>query len=151
MGRGARAHSSPAPRLPTPSPPPASPPPAHSPKEPSPAARGDIGYIGAQRRQGAGFRFRLRREGRGQGFRSARTTPRPMLPPPCVVSWGWWGCQGAPRPAPPSCVYKCYFSCNRCLCNHLQMLIQLQLFDIQLFTNVNLKYKPLFITYRPCV
>ena len=101
MGRGARAHSSPAPRLPTPSTPPASPPPAHSPKEPSPAARGDIGHIGAQRRQGAGFRFRLRSAGKGQGFRCARTNPRPMLPRPCVVSWGLVGlsCSNAPRPA----------------------------------------------------
>ena len=107
MGRGARAHSSPAPRLPTPPPSTASPPPAHSPKEPSPAARGDIGHIGAQRRQGAGFRLRLRSAGRGHGFRCARTTPRPMLPPPCVVSVGWWSCQGVARPAMPSCVYKC--------------------------------------------
>ena len=91
MGRVARAHSSPVPRLPTPSSPPACPPPAHCHKEPSPAARGDIGHIVAQRRQGPGFRFRLRRAGRGQGFRCARTTPRPMLPPPCVVSVGWCG------------------------------------------------------------
>ena len=107
MGRGARAHYSPAPRQRTPSSPTASPTPAHRPKEPSPAARGDIGHIGAQRRQGAGFRLRLRSAGRGQGFRCARTTPRPMLPPPCVVSVGWWGYQRAARPALLLCLYKC--------------------------------------------
>ena len=106
-GEGARAHSSPAPRLPTPSPSPASPTPAHCPKEPSPSASADIGHIGAQRRQGAGFRLRLRRAGRGQGFRSARTPPNPMLPPPCVASVGWWGYRGVTRPTLPSCVYKC--------------------------------------------
>ena len=107
MRRGARAHSSPATRLPTPPPSTASHPPAHSHKEPSPAARGDIGHIVAQRRQVAGFRLRLRSAGRWHGFRCARTTPRLMLPPPCVVSVGWWGCQGVAHPAMPSCVYKC--------------------------------------------
>lgn len=108
MGRGAHAHFSPVPRLPTPSPSPASHPSAHYPKEPSPAAHGDIGHIGVQRRQVAGFRLRLRRAGRGQGFRCARTTPRHMLPPPCVVSVSWWGCHAVTHPAMPSCVYKCY-------------------------------------------
>ena len=120
-GRRAQVHSSPAPRQPTPSPPPASPPPAHCPKEPAPAASGDLGHIGAQRRQGAGLRLRLRRAGRGQGFRSTCTPLRPLLPHPCVVSVGWWGYQGVVRTALPSCVYKCCFRCNRCLCNHLQM------------------------------
>ena len=135
IGRGARAHSSPAPRLPTPSPPPASPPPAHSPKEPSPAARGDIGHIGAQRRQGAGFRFRLRRAGRGQGFRCARTTPALCFPLPAWCLGAGGAIRGSRAPPRPhaftnvvafeivvcATIYKCHFSCNRCLCNHLQM------------------------------
>lgn len=135
MGRGARAHSSPAPRQPTPPPPPASPTPAHSPKEPSPAARGDVGHIGAQRRQGAGFRFRLRRAGKGQGFRCARTTPRSILSPPCVVSWGWWGFPGQRAPPRPhaftnvissetvvcATIYKCYCIYNCLIYNYLQM------------------------------
>ena len=43
----------------------------------------------------------------GAGLPQRPHNPRPMLPPPCVASVGWWGCQGVARPAMPSCVYKC--------------------------------------------
>ena len=109
MGRGARAHSSPAPRLPTPSPPTASPPPAHCPKEPPPAVNGDIGHIGAQRRQGAGLPLRPH-------------NPPPHASPSLRGVRGLVGLAGgtAPRPA----------------LMRLQMLLHLKPLFVQPFTNV---------------
>lgn len=78
-----------------------------APKNPPPPHAATSGTLGHSAGRGQASVSASAGQAGGQGFRCARTTPRPMLPPPCVVSWGWWGCQGAPRPAPPSCIYKC--------------------------------------------
>ena len=92
-----------------------------APKSPPPAHALTSGTLGRSAGKGQASVSVSAAQAGGMASAARALSPLPMLPPPCVASVGWWGYQGVTRPTLPSTIYKCCFSYNRCLCNHLQM------------------------------